>query len=35
MNIIKDGRRVIGQNGDGSATLTVTNQRGSISFIRR
>jgi DUF4097 and DUF4098 domain-containing protein YvlB len=35
MNVIKDGRRVIGQNGDGSATLTVTNQRGSISFIRR
>jgi DUF4097 and DUF4098 domain-containing protein YvlB len=30
-----DGRRVIGRNGDGSATLTVTNQRGSISFIRR
>lgn len=30
-----DGRRVVGRNGDGSATLTVTNQRGSISFIRR
>jgi DUF4097 and DUF4098 domain-containing protein YvlB len=30
-----DGRRVIGRVGDGSATLTVTNQRGSISFIRR
>ena len=30
-----DGRRVIGRNGDGSATLVVTNQRGSISFIRR
>lgn len=30
-----DGRRVFGKVGDGSATLTVTNQRGSISFIRR
>lgn len=30
-----DGRRVIGRVGDGSATLTVTSQRGSISFIRR
>jgi len=35
MKYFGDGRRVIGQNGDGSATLTVTNQRGSISFIRR
>lgn len=30
-----DGRRVIGKIGDGSATLTVTSQRGSIGFIRR
>ncbi|HXH70936.1 MAG TPA: DUF4097 family beta strand repeat-containing protein, partial [Pyrinomonadaceae bacterium] len=30
-----DGRRVIGKIGDGSATLTVTSQRGSISFISR
>jgi DUF4097 and DUF4098 domain-containing protein YvlB len=30
-----DGRRVVGRSGDGSATLTVTNQRGSISFFRR
>ena len=30
-----DGRRVVGKCGDGSATLTVTSQRGSISFIRR
>lgn len=30
-----DGRRVTGKVGDGSATLTVTSQRGSISFIRR
>ncbi len=30
-----DGRRVFGKVGGGGATLTVTNQRGSISFIRR
>lgn len=30
-----DGRRVTGQFGDGSASLIVTNQRGSISFISR
>ncbi|CAA9380263.1 MAG: hypothetical protein AVDCRST_MAG74-438 [uncultured Pyrinomonadaceae bacterium] len=30
-----DGRRVIGQTGDGSAAISVTNQRGNISFIRR
>ena len=30
-----DGRRVIGQTGDGSAAISVTNQRGTISFIRR
>lgn len=35
MKFLSDGRRVIGQTGDGSATLSVTNQRGSISFIRR
>jgi Putative adhesin len=35
MNFIKDGRQVVGQNGNGSASITVTNQRGSISFIRR
>lgn len=29
-----DGRRVIGRFGEGSASLTVTNQRGSISFLR-
>lgn len=32
---VSQGRRVIGQNGDGSASLTVTNHRGSISFIGR
>ena len=35
MNFVSDGRRVVGRVGDGSATLTVTSQRGSISFIRR
>ncbi|HEY0427348.1 MAG TPA: DUF4097 family beta strand repeat-containing protein [Pyrinomonadaceae bacterium] len=30
-----DGRRVFGKVGDGTASLTVTNQRGSIAFIRR
>jgi len=35
MNFVSDGRRVVGRVGDGSATLTVTNQRGSIAFIRR
>jgi len=35
MRFFGDGRRVVGQASDGSASLTVTNQRGSISFIRR
>lgn len=35
MRFVSDGRRVVGQAGEGSATLSVTNQRGSISFIRR
>lgn len=30
-----DGRRVVGKIGEGSATLSVTNQRGSITFLRR
>lgn len=30
-----DGRRVVGKCGDGSASLTVTNQRGGIAFLRR
>ena len=30
-----DGRRVYGKVGDGSASVTVTNQRGSISFLKR
>lgn len=35
MRFVGDGRRVTGQVGDGSSYLTVTNQRGSIAFIRR
>ena len=35
MSAIGDGRRIVGKFGLGSAGLTVTNQRGSISFIRR
>ena len=34
-SLLGDGRRVVGRCGDGSATLSVTNQRGSISFLRR
>lgn len=34
-NFVSDGRRVVGQVGDGSAVLNVVNQRGSISFIAR
>lgn len=35
MNYVLDGRRVVGRFSDGSAALTITNQRGSISLIRR
>ncbi len=35
LNFIRDGRRVVGQVGDGSATLTVTNQKGGIGFSPR
>ncbi|MCU1288732.1 MAG: hypothetical protein JWN60_961 [Acidobacteria bacterium] len=35
MNFVGNGRRIVGKIGDGSATFTVTNQRGSIAFIRR
>ena len=35
MRSFGDGRRVVGQNGDGSAALTVPTQRGSITFSRR
>lgn len=35
MNYLGDGRRIVGRCGDGSATMTVTNQRGSIAFRSR
>lgn len=35
MNFLGDGRRIVGRCGEGSATMTVTNQRGSIAFLRR
>ncbi len=35
MSYVGTGQRVVGKVGSGSATLTVTNQRGSISFIAR
>jgi len=35
MSFLGDGRRVVGRFGDGAASLTVTNQRGGIAFLRR
>ena len=35
LRFIADGRRVTGQVGDGTSTITVINQRGTIAFIRR
>ncbi len=35
LNYLGDGRRVVGRFGDGSAVLSVTNQRGAIAFLRR
>ena len=35
LSFVESGRRVLGRIGDGNASLTVTNQRGSISFIGR
>jgi DUF4097 and DUF4098 domain-containing protein YvlB len=35
MRMIGDGRRIVGQAGDGSASIQVTNQRGTIAFIPR
>jgi hypothetical protein len=35
MNSLSDGRRVAGRFGDGSGSVTVTNQRGGIAFLRR
>ena len=34
-NFLGDGRRIVGKCGEGSATMTVTNQRGSIKFFSR
>jgi len=35
LNKVGDGRRVVGRFGEGSATVNITNQRGSISFLAR
>jgi hypothetical protein len=35
MRPLGDGRRIVGQAGEGSASLQVTNQRGTIQFIPR
>ena len=35
LNYLGDGRRIVGKFGDGNSSVTVTNQRGSISFLRR
>lgn len=35
MSYVGNGRRVVGRVGSGKASLTVTNHRGNISFIRR
>jgi len=35
MNSLGTGRRLVGKFRDGAATLTVTNQRGSIKFLPR
>lgn len=35
MRALGDGRRIVGQMGDGSASVQVTNQRGTIQFIQQ
>ena len=35
LGFMGDGRRVVGRHGDGSAMITVTNQRGGIKLIGR
>ena len=35
LSFVSEGQRVIGETGDGGASLTVTNRRGNIAFIRR
>ncbi|HMF57856.1 MAG TPA: hypothetical protein VK619_16050, partial [Pyrinomonadaceae bacterium] len=35
LSFIGEGRKVVGNVGDGRASLTILNQRGSISFLPR
>ncbi|MGE3465386.1 MAG: DUF4097 family beta strand repeat-containing protein [Pyrinomonadaceae bacterium] len=35
MSFTSNGRRVVGRRGDGTATLTITNQQGAIKFFSR
>lgn len=35
LSFVSSGRQVVGKTGDGGASLTVTNHRGSIAFLRR
>jgi hypothetical protein len=35
MKLLGDGRRIIGDVGDGRASVTVTNYQGNINFLRR
>jgi hypothetical protein len=35
LSFISEGRKVVGNVGDGRASLNILNQRGSISFLRR
>jgi hypothetical protein len=35
LRYFSQGQRVVGSAGEGSSTLTVTNHRGSIAFLRR
>jgi hypothetical protein len=35
LSFISDGRKVVGNVGDGRASLNILNQRGGISFLRR
>jgi len=35
MKLMGEGRRIVGDVGDGRASVTVTNYRGGINFRRR
>jgi hypothetical protein len=35
MKLLGDGRKIIGDVGDGRASVTVTNYQGNINFLRR